>query len=156
MMQRFPLWGESRAVIASQASSRLHVQSAELSRDAGSWRDVGCLVNNPRAFDLSRYFAHISSRRPVKHGDVPSAIGVLESLDTFMPIADATCRDRDADWLAVLTLRIGKQELRGHSIIQDREFKPIDCATFLASRRRSIAAQIRVWLLIELMGESRE
>jgi hypothetical protein len=83
-------------------------------------------VNNPRAFDLPRYFAHISSRGPVKYGDAPSAIGVLESLDTFMPIADATCRDWDADCLAVLTLRIGKQELPGRSIIQDGEFKPID------------------------------
>jgi hypothetical protein len=41
---------------------------------------------------MPRYFAHICSRGPVKYGDVPSAIGVLEALDKFMPIGEASCR----------------------------------------------------------------
>jgi hypothetical protein len=75
---------------------------------------------------MPRYFAHVSSRGPVKYGSVPSAIGVLEALDKLMPIGEASCRTRDENGLAVWTLRIGKDEIPGRWIIEDREFKPAD------------------------------
>jgi hypothetical protein len=61
----------------------------------------------------------------VKYGDVPSAIGVLEALDRFMPIGEATCRAWDENGLAVWTLRIGKDEVPGRWVIEDREFKAV-------------------------------
>ena len=70
------------------------------------------------------YFAHISQYGPVKYGQVPGSIGVLESLDQFMPIGEATCRTWDGNGLAIWTIRIGKQEIPGRWIIVDREFRP--------------------------------
>jgi hypothetical protein len=63
------------------------------------------------------YFAHISQRGPVKYGDVPSAIGVLEAPDEFMPIGETTCRTWDDQGLAVWTPRIGKEEIPGRCVI---------------------------------------
>jgi hypothetical protein len=40
---------------------------------------------------MTRYFAHISQRGPVKYGNAPSAIEVLEAPDQFMPIGETTC-----------------------------------------------------------------
>ena len=70
------------------------------------------------------YFAHISSRGPVKYGDLPSAIGVLEAPDKFIPIGEASCRTWDETGLALWTLRIGKQEIPGRWVIVEREFTP--------------------------------
>ena len=70
------------------------------------------------------YFAHISQRGSVRYGDVPASIGVLEALDKFMPIGEASCRTHDENGLAVWTLRIGKQEIPGRWVIIDREFGP--------------------------------
>jgi hypothetical protein len=66
----------------------------------------------------------MSHRGQVKYGDVPSAIGVLEALDRFMPIGEATCRTWDENGLGVWTLPIGKEEIPGRWVIVDREFKP--------------------------------
>ena len=41
------------------------------------------------------YFAHISQKGPIRYGDVPGSIGVLEALDKFMPIGEASCRIHD-------------------------------------------------------------
>jgi len=71
---------------------------------------------------MPQYFAHISQRGPVKYGDVPGSIGVLEALDKFMPIGEASCRTHDENGLAVWTLRIGKQEIVGRWVIVDQEF----------------------------------
>ncbi len=38
---------------------------------------------------MSTYFAHISQKGLIRYGDVPGSIGVLESLDKFMPIGEA-------------------------------------------------------------------
>jgi len=46
------------------------------------------------------YFAHISQRGPVKYHQVPGSIGVLEALDQFMPIGEASCRTHDENGLA--------------------------------------------------------
>ena len=40
---------------------------------------------------MSTYFAHISAAGPIRYGQVPGSIGVLESLDKFMPIGEASC-----------------------------------------------------------------
>jgi len=39
---------------------------------------------------------------------VSGSIGVLEALDKFMPIGEASCRTHGENGLAVWTLRIGK------------------------------------------------
>jgi hypothetical protein len=41
------------------------------------------------------YFAHISQTGPVKYGQVPDSIGVLEAIDKPMPIGDASCKTWD-------------------------------------------------------------
>jgi hypothetical protein len=74
---------------------------------------------------VPRYFAHISQRGPIKYGSVPSAIGVLESPDKFMPIGEATCRTWDDQGKAVWTLRIGKDGIPGRWVIVDRQLKPL-------------------------------
>jgi hypothetical protein len=70
------------------------------------------------------FFAHFSQSGPIRYGDVPGSIGVLEALDKFMPIGEASCRTHDENGLAVWTLRIGKEEIPGRWIIVDQEFRP--------------------------------
>ncbi len=57
--------------------------------------------------------AHISRNGSIRYGDVPGSIGVLEALDKFIPIGEASCRTYDENGLAVWMLRIGKQEVPG-------------------------------------------
>ena len=73
---------------------------------------------------MTRYFAHLSQKGPVRYDAVPGAIGVLEALDKSMPIGEAHCLTWDENGLAVWTLRIGKEEISGRWVIIDREFKP--------------------------------
>ncbi len=82
-------------------------------------------ISHPLVYaEMSRHFAHISQKGPVRYGDVPGSIGVLEALDKFMPIGEASCRTHDENGLAVWTLRIGKEEIPGRWIIVEREFRP--------------------------------
>ena len=74
--------------------------------------------------EMPRYFTHISQNGPIRYGDVPGSIGVLEVLDKFMPIGEASCRTHDENGLAVWSLRIGKEEIPGRWVIVDREFRP--------------------------------
>jgi hypothetical protein len=37
---------------------------------------------------MTRNFAHITTRRPVKYGDVPGAVGVLEASDKTVPVGE--------------------------------------------------------------------
>jgi hypothetical protein len=39
---------------------------------------------------MNRYFAHISAAGPIRYGQFPFAIGVLEALDKPMPIGMAS------------------------------------------------------------------
>ena len=71
---------------------------------------------------MSTYFAHISAAGPIRYGQVPGSIGVLEALDRFMPIGEAYCVTWDEKGPAVWTLRIGKEEIPGRWVIVDREF----------------------------------
>jgi len=73
---------------------------------------------------MTRYFAHISQKGPIRCGDVPGSIGVLDSSDQFMPIGEAYCVTWDENGLAMWTLRIGKEEITGRWVIVDREFRP--------------------------------
>jgi len=68
------------------------------------------------------HFAHISQSGPVKYGQVPGSIGVLEAPDKPMPIGEAHCITWGENGLAVWTLRIGKEEIPARWIIVDREF----------------------------------
>jgi hypothetical protein len=70
------------------------------------------------------YFAQTSLNGPVKYGQLPSSIGVLDSLDNPMPIGMASCRGWGLDGLAVWTLRIGGQEIPGRWVIIDKRFVP--------------------------------
>ncbi len=73
---------------------------------------------------ISTYFAHISTAGPIRYGQVPGSIGVLEALDKLMPIGEAHCLTHDENRLAVWTLRISKVEIPGWWVIVDREFRP--------------------------------
>ena len=73
---------------------------------------------------MPRYFAHISHKGKIRYGDVTGSIGVLEALDKFTPIGEASCRTYNEDGLGVWTLRIGGQEIPGRWVIVDREFMP--------------------------------
>ena len=75
---------------------------------------------------MPRCFAHISQKGPIRYGDVPGSIGVLEALDKPMPIGEASCRTWDENGLAVWTLRIGKQEIAGRWVIIDRRFVAVE------------------------------
>ncbi len=72
------------------------------------------------------YYAHVSEKGPVKYGQVPGSIGVLEAPDKPMPIGEAHCLTWDEKGLAVWTLRIGKEEIPGRWVIVDREFRPVE------------------------------
>jgi hypothetical protein len=68
------------------------------------------------------YFAHISQRGAIRHRDVPGSIGVLGSLDNFMPIGEAHCATCGED--AVWRIIVHGHELPGRWVIIDREFRP--------------------------------
>ena len=70
---------------------------------------------------MSTYFAHISAAGPIRYGQVPGSIGVLEAIDKFMPIGEAHCLTWDENGLAVWTLRIGKEEIPGSAWSSDRK-----------------------------------
>ena len=86
---------------------------------------------------MSTYFAHISAAGPIRYGQVPGSIGVLEALDRLMPIGEAHCLTWDQNGLAVWTLRIGKEEIPDRWVIVDRQFKPAPPATGGAQERSS-------------------
>ncbi len=71
---------------------------------------------------MTRYFAHISQKGPVRYGGVPGSIGVLEAPDKPMPIGEASCRTWNENGLAVRTLRIGREEIPGRWVIVERGF----------------------------------
>jgi hypothetical protein len=72
------------------------------------------------------YFTNISVGGPVRSGQLPGSIGVLESLDDKMPIGIANCVGRDPAGLAVWRLTVRKVELPGQWIIVGREFRSIE------------------------------
>jgi hypothetical protein len=73
----------------------------------------------------TRYFAHISGGGPVRYGQVPGSIGVLDSPDA-MPIGMANCTGWDPAGLAVWRLTVEGDEVPGRWIIVDRKFRPVE------------------------------
>jgi hypothetical protein len=64
------------------------------------------------------------ARGPLKYGEVPGAIGVLEALDGPMPVGMALCVGWDPAGLAVGTLTVHGDELPGRWLVIDGEFRP--------------------------------
>ena len=75
---------------------------------------------------MSRYYAHISAAGPVRYGQVPGSIGVLDSPDRPMPIGMANCTGWDPDGLAIWLLMVDGDDVPGRWIIVDREFRPVE------------------------------
>jgi hypothetical protein len=106
MLSRNRGWSQDLNRHAGDANNKRHDKAMALAKGAGV------------------YFAQISLNGPVKYGQLSSSIGVLEALDSPMPIGMAPCRGWGLDGLAVWTLRIGGQELLGRWVIIDRQFRP--------------------------------
>ena len=72
------------------------------------------------------YFTNASGLGPVRYGQLPVSIGVLEALDKPMPIGIATCIGWDRAGLAVWRLTVEGDDVPGRWIIFDREFRPVE------------------------------
>jgi hypothetical protein len=71
------------------------------------------------------YYANTGpARGPLRYGEVPGAIGVLEALGNPMPVGTALCVGWDPAGLAVWTLTVRGDELPGRWHVIDREFRP--------------------------------
>ena len=73
---------------------------------------------------MSRYFAHIGEAGPVRYGQLPGSIGVLDSPDHPMPIGMACCTGWDPAGLAGWRLTIHDADVPGRWIIV--EFRPTE------------------------------
>ena len=72
-----------------------------------------------------RYFTNVGpERRPLLHGTVPGAIGVIEDPDKPMPIGMALCVGVDAWGRALWALTVAGDDLPGRWVVVDREFQP--------------------------------
>ena len=72
------------------------------------------------------YFAHISAAGPVRYGQVPGSIGILDASDQRMPVGMANCIGWDSAGLAVWRLTVNDADVPGRWIIVDREFRPVE------------------------------
>jgi hypothetical protein len=68
------------------------------------------------------YFTNIGGSGPVRYGQFPFAIGVLESPNNFMPIGMAFEIGWTEHGLAVWRLTIGETELPDRWVLIDRRF----------------------------------
>ena len=69
------------------------------------------------------YFTNASGPWPVRHGQLPGWIDVLESLDKPMPIGIASEIGWTEGGLAVWALRVHGADVPGRWVIVDREFR---------------------------------
>ena len=74
------------------------------------------------------FFTNISAMGPVRYGQLPGSIGVLEALDKSMPIGIASEIGRTADGLAVWRLTVHGAEVPGRWVIIDRRFVAVENA----------------------------
>jgi hypothetical protein len=74
----------------------------------------------------TRYFAQISGAGPVRYGQVPGSIGVLDAPDHLMPIGMANCMGWDPAGLVVWRLTVNDTDVTGRWVIVDREFWPVE------------------------------
>jgi hypothetical protein len=62
---------------------------------------------------MGRYFAHVSSAGPVRYGQIPGSIGVLEDPDKPMPVGMANFTGWTPAGLAVWRLTVEGAEVPG-------------------------------------------
>jgi hypothetical protein len=72
------------------------------------------------------YLTNISTSGPVRYGQVPGSIGVLESLDKPMPIGVASAIGWTDEGLVWWRLRVHGADIPGRWIIIDQRFVPIE------------------------------
>jgi hypothetical protein len=75
---------------------------------------------------MSRYFANITAVGPVRAGQFPFAIGVLESPDRFMPISTAFGIGRTDGGLELWELVVNGADVPGRWVIVNREFRQVE------------------------------
>ena len=74
------------------------------------------------------YFTNISASGPVRYGQLPGSIGVLEALDQPMPIGIESAIGRTGGGLAVWQLTIDGADVPGQWAIIDGRFVPVERA----------------------------
>jgi hypothetical protein len=79
---------------------------------------------HPESFPA--YFTNIGIAGPVRSGQLPGSIGVLESLDKPMPIEIASEVGRTERGLAVWSLRVRGADVPGRWVIIDRRFVAVE------------------------------
>jgi hypothetical protein len=72
------------------------------------------------------YFTNASASGPVRYGQLPGSIGVLEALDQPMPIGMASAIGRTEGGLAVSGLNVEGADVPGRWVIIDGRFVPVD------------------------------
>ena len=75
-----------------------------------------------------RCTAHISVARPIRYGQIPGSIGVLDAPDHPMPIGMANCKGWNPDGLAVWRLTVHGADVPGRWVIIDGRFVPVEGA----------------------------
>ena len=71
-------------------------------------------------------FTNASGPGPVRVGQLPGSIGVLEALDKPMPIGMASQIGRTEDGLAVWSLNVDGADVPGRGVIIDGRFVPAE------------------------------
>ena len=100
-------------------SRRRFVALTGLLKDCGLPQKAGDLV-----IGAMEYFTNASGPGPIRYGQLPGSIGVLDSPDHPMPIGMACCTGWDRAGLAVWRLTVDGDDVPGRWIIVDREFRP--------------------------------
>jgi hypothetical protein len=75
---------------------------------------------------MVRYFANITAAGPVRSGQYPFAIGVLESPEEPMPIGMAFGLGQTDDGLALWQLVVHGADVPGRFVIVNREFRQVE------------------------------
>jgi hypothetical protein len=75
---------------------------------------------------MTRHFAHIRGTGPIRYGQLPSSIGVLDAPDHLMPIGTAYEAGWTESGLAIWRLTVRGADLPGRWVIVDREFRPLE------------------------------
>ena len=68
------------------------------------------------------YFTNVGGKGPVRDGEYPFAIGVLESREDHMPIGIAYPAGRTEDGLELWRLVVSGAEVPGRFVVIDRQF----------------------------------
>ena len=72
------------------------------------------------------YFTNASGPGPVRYGQLPGSIGVLEAPDKPMPIGMASAIGRTEGGLAVWSLNVDGADVPGRWVIIDGRFVPVE------------------------------